>query len=161
MKPRIRLALVGGRADLKRAPVSDFVFLLSEFQDLLFEVGRSLTGTDVPEEVVERSCRIEIVALSYGSVVPELELASFTNEDPNPIGLRAMEEVSRLFSVLRDSPVPTVTPEVVARIDRVGDLLDKGYSRIDVIYSHNGHVVKGILDQALRAKLLRNRQEIK
>jgi hypothetical protein len=154
VKPRVRIALVGGRADLRRAPVRDLVLLLSEFQDLVLDVGRSFATPETPDEVVERSCRIEIVALSYGSLAPELELASFLDDEPNPIGLRAMEEASRLFSLLRDATVPNVPPELVVHIDHLGGLLDHGYNRIDVVYSHNGLIVKGVLDETLRAKLL-------
>ncbi len=147
------MSLKGGKAEEHRAPVRDFVQLLLETQELVLDLGRHFYGTEVPEEVIEKSCQVNIVGLSYGSVIPELEL-----DDLNAIGLKAFEEACRAFSVLRDpaiAPVSVLGPEAISRIGRMGTLLDHGYSHIEVAYVQDGQtLLTGTLDQELRGKIL-------
>src|SRR3989442_567006 len=144
MRPTLRLSLKGGRANQNRAAVEDFALLLQEVQALAIEIGRQLSPPDVPDEVVARSCQLDIVELSYGSLTPVLELGTFTEQDPNPIGLRSVQEVCRALTVLRDpSAVPTtlLPPTAVEHIDKMAKLLDRGYERIESVCQYNGTTV--------------------
>ena len=157
MKPRIRISLQGGRAELHRAPVKDLVLLLTEVQSLVLDLGRSLMGADASDEVLEQSCRLEMVGLALTSVSPDLELAFDADEQPNLIGRRAMEAACALIASLRDSPghaavVPT--PAAVERIGAMSVLLERGYSRIETSYLHDGRTVTGVLDHERRARVL-------
>jgi hypothetical protein len=157
MKPKIRISLQGGRADLHRAPVKDLVLLLEEVQDLVLDLGRQLFGADAPEKVIEQSCRLEVVGLSLTSVSPELELAFDADEQPNHVGRRAMEAACVTLAALRDPTgyvgfVPA--PGAVDRIEAMSGLLERGYARIEVAYVQDGRSVTGVLDHELRARLL-------
>ena len=157
MKPRIRISLKGGRADLHRAPVKDLVLLLTEVQDLVLDLGRQLFGADTPEKVIEQSCRLEVVGLSLTSVSPELELAFDTEEQPNQVGRRAMEAACAAFVALLEPTgyvgiVPA--PGAIDRIEAMSGLLERGYARIEAAYVQDGRSVTGVLDHELRARLL-------
>ena len=157
MKPRIRVSLYDGRAELHRAPVKDLVLLLTEVQSLVLDLGRHLVGMEASDEVIEQSCRLEVVGLSLTSVSPELELAFDADEHPNLIGRRAMEAACAALAKLREPSgyagvVPT--PVAVDRIEAMSVLLKRGYSRIETSYVHDGRTVTGVLDHELRARLL-------
>lgn len=157
MRPTIRISLKGGRAAQNRAPVEDLIVLLHELQALTVDIGKQLSGGDVPEEVITKSCALDIVGLSYGSLTPVLELAYFTESDPNPIGRRAVEEVCRAFSVLRDPdayPVTHLTSTAVEHIDRMARLLDRGYEAIESTCEYDDVRVTGTIDAELRAALI-------
>jgi hypothetical protein len=157
MKPRVRVSLKGGRADLRRAPVRDLVLLLDQVQDLVLELGRQLFGGDSSDTLIEQSCRLELVGLSLTSVTPELELAFDAEDHPNQIGRRAMEAACGAFVALRDSTSHAgISPSRIAidRIEAMSHLLERGYARIEATYVHEARSVTGVLDHELRAHLL-------
>lgn len=156
MRPKLRIALTGGRAEQNRAPVDDLVLLLQEVQALVLAFGRQRAGAEVPEAIVRSSCQLEVVGLSFGSIAPELELAYFVDQEPNAIGLSALEDTCRVFSALRTETVPALSlaPSVVDHIERVTELLDRGYSRIETTFNYNGQHLTGVVDHELRAYLV-------
>lgn len=156
MRPKLKLSLRGGRAERNRAHVDDVVILLQEFQAMVLAFGRYRAGADVPESVVRNSCRLDVVGLTFGSIAPELELANFTEDEPNPLGLGALEDACQLFSVLHgsESSQSPVLSSVIDHVERIGSLLDRGYERVVATYESDNRSLTGILDQEVRAHLL-------
>src|SRR5215831_2339405 len=156
MKPKLKLSLRGGRAELNRASVDDLVILLEEFQAMVLAFGRQRAGTAVPDSVIRSSCKLDVVGLSFGSIAPELELANFTEDEPNPLGAGALEDAGRLFSILRDPirPPKFVLSSVIDHVERIGSLFDRGYQKVEATYQVDGRSVVGTFDQEVRAHLL-------
>ena len=157
MRPTLRVSLKGGRADQHRAPVKDLVLLLGQMQGLVLDLGMQFFGADHPDTHIEESCRLEVVGLSLMSVTLELELAFDTEAQPNRIGRRAIEMACGAFSALRDPHAyPDTLPVLGAaeRVEAMGDLLDRGYARVEATYVADGREVTGVLDHELRARLV-------
>jgi hypothetical protein len=157
MRPKLKVSLRGGRAEQNRAHVEDLILLLQEFQAVVLEFGRQRAGSDVPDAVIRSSCRLDLVGLTFGSVAPELELANFTEQEPNPLGMGALEDACRVFSLLSAVDAvrgPLVPPSVVDHIDRIGGLLDRGYEKVETTYLADGRSLVGVLDQEFRARFL-------
>ncbi len=159
MRPKLRIALTGGRAEQNRAPVDDLVLLLQEVQALVLAFGRQRAGAEVPESIVRSSCQLEVVGLSFGSVAPELELAYFVEQEPNALGLSALEDACRVFSALRTESVPglALAPSVVDHIERVTELLDRGYNKIETMFNYNGQRLTGVIVKITEHKTQRVR----
>lgn len=156
MRPKLKLSLRGGRAERNRAHVDDLVILLQEFQAMVLAFGRQRAGADVPESVVRDSCRLDVVGLSFGSIAPELELANFTEDEPNQLGIGALEDACKIFSALRTSTAiqPPVLSSIFDHLERIGSLLDRGYEKVEATYQADGRSLVGVLDQDVRARLL-------
>jgi hypothetical protein len=128
-----------------------------EVQGLVVELGRQRVGAEAPDAVIEQSCRLDIVGLTLSSVVAEIEPSLDTDEQPNRIGRGAMELVCRSLVAIRNpethrSELPG--PDVADRIQRMGELLDRGYTSIEARYVRDDSEIVGVLDRDIHARLV-------
>lgn len=157
MRPKMRIELAGGRADENRVSANEFVLLIERVLMLTLMEGKRLAGEDVPEEVVEQSCRLDILPIMPGSMVCELELQAYSDTEENVLGTRAMNGVVNMLNQIRSPEFPErekISEDTLKEIQKIGSLLERSCNRISFKVSSDGRINEGIIDEEVRSKIL-------
>lgn len=157
MRPRIKITLPGGRAIEHRVRAQDLANLLTHVQNLTNDLGRFLAGATTSEEIIEESCRLEVVIpMSPGSVAMTLELEHYSEVQPNVIGERAIVAASEAIKKLKDPGYRVEAEygeEIVEEIYRIGTLAER-YDRVDIESETNAQHVVAVIDRDLLSSIL-------
>lgn len=153
----MKITLPGGRAIEHRVRAQDLANLLTHVQNLTIDLGRFLAGATTSEEIIEESCRLEVVIpVSPGSVHITLELEHYSEVQPNVIGERAIVAASEAIKKLKDPDFRAEVEygeEVVAEIYKIGMLAER-YDRVDIESVTNSQHVVAVIDRDLLPNIL-------
>ena len=153
----MKVTLPGGRAIEHRVRAQDLANLITHVQNLTFDLGKVFAGTTTSEEIIEESCRLEVVIpISPSSVSITLELERYSEVQPNVIGEHAIVAASEAIKKLKD-PEYRVEAEygekVVEEIYKIGMLAER-YDRVDIESVTNTQNVVAVIDRDLLPNIL-------